>query len=149
MSKNIEKKLQDILKKMIEASSIISAVIVDANGLPITSFDKETQKPLDNETEILTAGLSASVLALGQRSSSIYEHGTLQKMIVESDNGQLIVKSAGPDALIVINLPSGASLGITLLALNQASSEIAKFPLSPKQPKKVKEDFSDLKIPTM
>ncbi|MFX1450344.1 MAG: roadblock/LC7 domain-containing protein [Promethearchaeota archaeon] len=149
MSKNIETQLQDVLKKMLEASSIKSAVIIDKNGLPITSIDKETAKPLDNETEILTAGLGASILALATRSTDMYKHGILSKMLIDSENGQLIVKSAGQNALILVNLPAGASLGITLLALNQAAEAIAKLPLSPKQPMKEKVDFSDLKIPTM
>ncbi|MHA1378867.1 MAG: roadblock/LC7 domain-containing protein [Candidatus Helarchaeota archaeon] len=149
MSKKIEKKVQEILRKMFETTSIKSAVIIDNNGLPVTSLDKETLKPLDNETEIVAAGLGASILALATRSTAMYEHGDLSKMLIESVNGQLIVKSAGDSALILINLPADAPLGITLLALNQAAKEIAKLPLSPKQPMKKKDDFSDLKIPTM
>ena len=148
MSK-IEKKVHAVLKKMFETTSIKSAVIIDKNGLPVTSLDKETQKPLDNETEIVAAGLGASILALATRSTDMYEHGSLSKMLIESEGGQLIVKSAGDNALILINVPAGTSLGITLLALNQAAKEIAKLPLSPKHPMKKKDDFSDLKIPKM
>ncbi|MFX0140145.1 MAG: roadblock/LC7 domain-containing protein [Candidatus Hodarchaeota archaeon] len=149
MSKKIEIQLHDILKKMLETTAIKSAVIIDKNGLPITSFNKETNKPFDNETEIVAAGLGASILALATRSTDIYKHGTLSKMLIDSENGQMIVKSAGENALILVNLPAGASLGITLLALNQAATEISKLPLSPKQPMKKDVDFSDLKIPTM
>ncbi|MHA1301863.1 MAG: roadblock/LC7 domain-containing protein [Candidatus Helarchaeota archaeon] len=148
MSKKIEKKAQEILQKMFDKTSIISAVIIDKNGLPVTSLDKKTKKPLDNETEIVTAGLGASILSLATRSTDMYQHGNLSKMLIESENGQLIVKSAGDSALILINVPAGASLGITLLALNQAAKEIAKLPLSPKQPLK-KGGYTDFKIPSM
>ena len=149
MSKKVEKQVRDILNKMFESTSITSAVIIDRNGLPVTSLDKKTQKPLDNESEIVAAGLGASILALATRSTDHFNHGDMAKMLIESEKGQLLMKSAGDSALILINIPPGASLGITLLALNQAAHAIAKLPLSPKQPVKKKDDFPDFKIPTM
>lgn len=148
--KDIEEKLMKALKELTEKTSIYNAVVVDKNGLPITSYDKSKQTAMENEVEILAAGISSSILSLSKNINDMMriDHGELQQMLIENKKGKTLICEAGPNSLIICNLAADASLGITLLALKKAAKDIGKLPIGPKEVKKIPADF-DFSIPTI
>ena len=77
----MEKELGLILKRL--SRKIQSVVVVDKTGLPIMSFSPETRKPIDHEMEMMTAGIAAAVLTLGEKTSMVLDHGAFKQIIIE------------------------------------------------------------------
>jgi len=148
MADKVTEKLTGILKKLMEKTDVFLAIIVDKNGLPIHSLDKNTSKPLKDEPEVLAAGLSSSMLSLAEKSPQMIniDSGELNQMLIQSKKSMIIIREAGDTAIILVAVPSNASLGITLLALKKCASDIAKFDLGPKKVKKI--DLDSLNIPS-
>ncbi|MHA1784960.1 MAG: roadblock/LC7 domain-containing protein [Candidatus Helarchaeota archaeon] len=144
---DLNQKLTKILKELMEKTEVFIAILVDKNGLPIHSLDKKTGKPLKDEPEILAAGLSSSMLSLAEKSPEMIniDSGELNQMLIQSKKSMLIIREAGETALILVAVPANASLGITLLALKKAASDIAKLNVGPKEVKRI--DLESLKIP--
>lgn len=145
---DIDQKLTKILKDLMEKTDVFIAIVVDKNGLPIHSLDKKTGKPLKDEPEILAAGLSSSMLSLAEKSPEMIniDAGELNQMLIQSKKSMLIIRSAGETALLLVAVPAESSLGITLLALKKAASEIGKLNVGPKEVKKINAD--SLKLPS-
>ena len=114
---------------------------------PFILWIKKTGKPLKDEPEILAAGLSSSMLSLAEKSPEMIniDSGELNQMLIQSKKSMLIIREAGETALILVAVPANASLGITLLALKKAASDIAKLNVGPNEVKRI--DLESLKIP--
>ena len=145
---NLEQKLTQILKDLMDKTDVFIAIVVDKNGLPIHSLDKKTGKPLKDEPEILAAGLSSSMLSLAEKSPEMIniDSGELNQMLIESKKSKLIIREAGETALLLVAVPADSSLGITLLALKKAGSEVSKLHVGPKEVKKI--DANSLNLPS-
>ena len=145
---DLEQKLTNILKDLMDKTDVFIAIVVDKNGLPIHSLDKKTGKPLKDEPEILAAGLSSSMLSLAEKSPEMIniDSGELNQMLIQSKKSMLIIREAGVTALLLVAVPADSSLGITLLALKKAAGEIAKLHVGPKEVKKI--DADSLNLPS-
>ncbi|NHI91692.1 MAG: hypothetical protein EAX96_04250 [Candidatus Lokiarchaeota archaeon] len=145
---DLEQKLTNILKELMNKTDVFIAIVVDKNGLPIHSLDKKTDKPLKDEPEILAAGLSSSMLSLAEKSPEMIniDAGELNQMLIQSKKSMLIIREAGETALLLVAVPADSSLGITLLALKKAGNDISKLNVGPKEVKRINAD--DLNLPS-
>ena len=133
-----------ILKRL--SKKIQSLVLVDKTGLPITSFNPETQKPIDHEMEMMIAGIAAAVLTLGEKTSMVLDHGAFKQITIENERGSTIILDAG-NAIIIAVLTTKIGFKIALISLKRAAKEIAllKLPSNTATPKSP--EPSDIFIP--
>lgn len=121
-------------------------MLVDKTGLPITSFSPETGKPIDREMEMMIAGIAAAVLTLGEKTSTVLDHGTFKQIIIENERGTTVILDAG-NAIIIAVLVTKLGFNTALFSLKRAARAIAKLklpsnPTTPKSP-----EPADLFIP--
>ena len=130
----MEKELGLILKRL--SKRIQSLVLVDKTGLPITSFSPETQKPIDHEMEMMIAGIAAAVLTLGEKTSTVLDHGAFKQIIIENERGSTIILDAG-NAIIIAVLTDKIGFNTALMSLKRAANKITtlKLPSTATPPK--------------
>ena len=137
--------MEPILKLISKRVQFV--VVVDKNGLPITSFDTKTRKKIDPSLEMMIAGIAAAVLTLGEKTSTMLNHGELKEFIIKNEEGTTVILDAGEQAILIAILPSKTSYDAPLISLKRAAGQIAKLKglISQEPPKP--SDPSDIFIP--
>ncbi|NHI91279.1 MAG: roadblock/LC7 domain-containing protein [Candidatus Lokiarchaeota archaeon] len=124
LPKKLEENYIKILKELLKKTEISTVVISDKEGLPIISMNRETDSSLETTDEVMIAGMIASLLNLSTKTSIIFKNGELDQFIMKSKEGQLYLFEIDEDSLIICNLPLKASLGVSILAINNAIKQI-------------------------
>ncbi|MEA3282912.1 MAG: roadblock/LC7 domain-containing protein [Euryarchaeota archaeon] len=103
----LDKTLSDLHNKTaIEVSAIVSR-----NGVLITA-----NAPTDAKT---FAAMAATMLGAAEITSEGLDRGVLDRMIVESRHGRLIVMGAGKKMLLAVMTKPDANLGMVLAELGK------------------------------
>lgn len=98
--------------------------VVSADGLPMASA-----LPDDIEEERLAA-MSASMLSLGERATSLLRRGDMRQLFIEGDHGFVYVMAAGDNAVVCAICRPSAKTGLILYEMKTAARAIARA-LSP------------------
>jgi uncharacterized protein len=108
------------LNEFLDVSwEVEAAAVVSPDGLPMASA-----LPPDVEEDRLAA-MSASLLTLGERAAEGLDKGQLAQVLVEGEQGYVLLMSAGPDALLVAVMSREAKVGLVLFEMRQAAASIA------------------------
>jgi hypothetical protein len=145
MNKDINA-INKILEDLVKSKSIIQVVIVDQNGLPIASRDKDLKK-LDSEMENKISALTASVFVLSEKTSNIFDHGNMDQMIIKNQRGKMMITNINDQSLIILILEKDISESILLLKVRQAIKEFSKLEILNRKFENVKE--MDFVIPSI
>lgn len=133
--------INKILENLVKSKYIIQAVIVDQNGLPIASCDKDLKK-LDAEMENKISALTASVFVLSEKTSTIFDHGNMDQMSIKNERGKTMITNINDQSLILVILEKDASESIILLKVRQAIKEFSKLEILNRKLEKTKDmDF--------
>jgi predicted regulator of Ras-like GTPase activity (Roadblock/LC7/MglB family) len=89
------------LSPQIEASAVISC-----DGFPIAAALSERTDP-DR-----LAAICASLLALAERAAQETQRGRLKQVLIEGDEGVLLLVEAGAEAILAISAQSSDNLGM-------------------------------------
>jgi predicted regulator of Ras-like GTPase activity (Roadblock/LC7/MglB family) len=92
----------------IEASSVVSV-----DGLTMASA-----LPKEMEEERI-AGMSAAMLALGERIAVELGRGLLQQVYVKGSEGYVLVMSVGNEAVLVVLARENSKLGLILMDMHR------------------------------
>jgi len=94
--------LDDILKKWLpENPDILGTAIISNEGLPIASA-----LPLGvDETRV--AAMSAAILKISLYGVKELSRGTLKRIIIESEGGNVIITKAGKNAILIVIVKKG------------------------------------------
>jgi len=113
------KRLQDLLRRM-EATTpgIEASAIVTTQGLPIVAAMPQTIN------ESLVAAMTAALLGVAERALAEIPRGALQQITIEAENGYIILKGAGPNAILTTLVKKSANLGMVFLVMKRYSKEI-------------------------
>ena len=113
-------RLVAILDELLDGAQLLDgAAIVSTSGIPIISA-----LPSDvNEDRI--AAMSASFVALGERTLDEIARGNLKHTLIEGDDGYFIATTAGPGRTLVALAPKRARLGLVLFEVRRAAGNIA------------------------
>ncbi len=119
MSENIAE-LTDLLRKMEAVNSDIQgSSIVSIQGLPICSVLAR-----DINDGIVSA-MSAAILSVSERAVEELARGDLKRILIEGDEGIIILSKAGKNAILCTLAQSDASLGMVFLNIQSVSNRIA------------------------
>ncbi|MHA1596469.1 MAG: roadblock/LC7 domain-containing protein [Candidatus Asgardarchaeia archaeon] len=113
------KELEELLMELTRSvKGILAAVIVDSQGLPISSI-----MPQSIEEELIAA-MTATILSVSQNALKELGQGMIEKIMVEGDNGSLIMRNAGENAILAVLVDNRSNIGLIFYALKKFSKRI-------------------------
>lgn len=77
--------------------------------------------------EMRVAGMSATLLSLGQRAAHELARGKLQQVLIRGENGYVVMTAGGNGTLLLVLTTREAKLGLVFLDMDHASNEIRKI----------------------
>lgn len=118
MAINIEK-LNSLLQNFVSSTNDVQgAAVVTPDGLPLAT---SLPSSIDEER---TAAMSAAMLSLGERISSEFARGDVDRIFVEGNKGYGILTSCGEDAVFLVLANQAAKQGLLMLEIKRALGEL-------------------------
>jgi len=96
-----------------------AAAIVSVDGLAIAS-----SLPMGVEEDRVSA-MSAAMLSLGDRIASELGRGVLEEVYVKGENGYVVLRAVGEEAVLTVLARQQTKLGLLFLDMRRASEELA------------------------
>ena len=122
--KNTEpgKSLRPILRSFNSASEDIEAsAVITGDGLSIAWV-------LDDDVDPDRFGaMCASLLALANRAAQEISRGTLKQVLIEGENGTMLLVYAGEDAVLAVAAKPTVNLGKVFIDARKAASKISSI----------------------
>ena len=116
--------LRDELANFLKrASGIESAMIVSADGLPITSTLSESR----DDEESRNAAMIAAIQGVGEQASESLRRGTLRQVIAEGEHGYVYVMAAGDHAVLSATTGDKTKIGLMLWAMRETAQNVVKI----------------------
>jgi predicted regulator of Ras-like GTPase activity (Roadblock/LC7/MglB family) len=121
VSENISE-LIEILKQMEAMNSEIQgSAIVSVQGLPICSVLSR------NVNDGIVSAMSAAILSVSERAVEELARGDLKRILIEGNEGIIILSRAGQNAILCVLAKKNASLGMVFLNIQSVSKKIAEM----------------------
>jgi predicted regulator of Ras-like GTPase activity (Roadblock/LC7/MglB family) len=118
-AKDLSKELAGVLRSFQGAApGVMGSAVVSADGFAIAS-----ELPGSVEERRVSA-MSAAMLALGEQTANEFEHGGLDRVFVEGNDGYTIITSAGPDAVLAAIASKDAKLGLIFLQMARTAEAV-------------------------
>lgn len=115
-------KMQEILRGLRSLTPGIQAsAVVSLDGLIIAS---------DLSTEIeeeKIAAMSAAMLGLGERTSKELGKGNFTWVLIDSEEGKIILTEAGKDMVLTVMTTKNAKLGLLFLEMRRAAQNLLEI----------------------
>ncbi len=111
-------KYESILQELIKNSGLDGAVLVSADGLPISS----ALKPGIEEDRV--AAMSAAILSLGEKVAEELQKGLLEQITIKGEEGYVILTGIGQDAVLTVLASNSAKLGLLLMEIKKAQGKL-------------------------
>jgi len=92
-------------------NGVKDSILAGLNGIPVSRVDKNTS--------ILSATTVAALGAVREMTKSI-SYGNLEKLIVETDFGKIIIEEFGTKHVIIVLTETDANIGMIRLMLKKA-----------------------------
>jgi len=117
--KDLDKELTAVLRGFQAAApGVMGSAVVSIDGFAIAS-----ELPGSVEERRVSA-MSAAMLALGEQTAREFEHGGLERVFVEGNDGYTIVTSAGPEAVLAAIASRDAKLGLIFLQMGRTAEAV-------------------------
>ncbi len=107
--------LQDISRK---CGDIAGCMLCSVDGL---AWAEQLQPELDKDR---FAAMSSALLALSDNLSHEANDGTIKKVLIEAEEGNVFVMHAGHRLVLTVFTRAGSNLGMSLACANRAIEEI-------------------------
>ncbi len=121
-SKTFAEKIEEVLIDLRALTpDVEGAVLVDMNGLPITSVIS------DGVNDTIVAAMASAMLRMGERTVDELEKGRLHRVLVHAEKGYVILVEAGRDAVLAVVTTERAKLGMIFVDANLAADKVAKL----------------------
>lgn len=112
----------DRLRAMrISTPDIEGAAVVSVDGLTIAA-----NLPMESEEDRVSA-MSAAMLSLGERIANELRRGRLDQVYINGDNGFVILRAVGEEAVLSVLCRPQARLGMVLLDVKRAAEDLEKL----------------------
>lgn len=107
---------------------VVSSVIVNIDGLLVASFPPgDEENPHENPTSSpQVAAMSATLIGLAERTLGRLAQGELERLLMEGEEGVMVVYPAGRASLAVL-VVKDARLAHVLFAARKAAAEVAEI----------------------
>jgi uncharacterized protein len=111
--------ISGILQGFVSATSDVQgAALVSPDGLPLASILPGT---MDEER---TSAMSAAMLSLGERIGKELARGSVEKVMVEGNDGYGILIGCGEEAVLLVLASQSAKQGLLMLDIKRTVSDI-------------------------
>lgn len=115
-------RMQEVLRKLRSlAPGIEASALVSLDGLTIAA-----DLPTDVEEERIAA-MSAAMLGLGERTSREFGKGKLNRVLIDSEEGKIILTEAGEDMVLTVITTKNAKLGLVFLEMRRAAKGLEEI----------------------
>ncbi len=111
-----------------QLTGVQGAVIVSIEGFVVVSYTPQADGNDDEEDAVNSpqvAAMAATLLALGERTLARLAQGQLDRLLLEGNNGAMLVVPASKRAAVALMVHNDAKMGLSLYALKRAAKEIA------------------------
>lgn len=119
MSENLTELLEALKNLEAVNSDIQGSAIVSVQGLPICSVLSQ------NSNEGIVSAMSAAILSVSERAVEELRRGQLKRILIDGDEGIIILSRAGSNAILCTLAKPNASLGMVFLNIQSISRKIA------------------------
>ncbi|MDK4679330.1 roadblock/LC7 domain-containing protein [Kingella negevensis] len=110
---------QPILEELHHNSTdVIASTLIAVDGIPLCSI-----LPRNADADRV-GGMSAAMLSLGQRTTKELLSSQMKQLIVESQDGFILLVQATDDLVLVTTARKEAKLGMIMLHVRQAVAQI-------------------------
>lgn len=122
MSKSRTETMVDRLRELqVSSPDVEAAAVVSVDGLTMASA-----LPREVEEDRVSA-MSAAMLSLGERIATELGRGVLDQVYIKGENGYVFLMAVGGDAVLTVLARKDAKLGLLLLDMRRAASDLAKM----------------------
>lgn len=118
--------LERILRTLhMAADGVKASVIVNSDGLLVAAYPPgDEDNPHENPTSSpQVAAMSATLIGLAERTLARLAQGELERLLMEGENGVMIIYPAGRASVAVL-AEKGARLSRVLYATRKAASDV-------------------------
>lgn len=120
--------LEDALKKMCsKLDGVQGAVIVSIEGFVVAAYTPH-EGEMDEEgptSSPQVAAMAATLIALGERTLSRLAQGDMLRLLIEGNDGGMLVVPANKRASIAVMVGKDAKMGLALYALQRSANTIS------------------------
>ncbi len=109
-------------------SEIQGSAIVSIQGLPIADALPRLRTEYGGETNSgIISAMSAAIISVSERAVSELARGNFKRIMIEGDEGLIILSRAGNNAILCVLTVSNPSLGMVFLNITAASKKVANL----------------------
>jgi len=120
--------LEDALREMCaKLEGIQGAVIVSIEGFVVAAYTPK-ENELDEEgptSSPQVAAMAATLIALGERTLLRLAQGEMMRLLVEGNDGGMLVVPANRRASVAVMVGREAKMGLVMYALQQSAQKIS------------------------
>jgi predicted regulator of Ras-like GTPase activity (Roadblock/LC7/MglB family) len=121
LSENISE-LIELLRQMEAINSEIQgSAIVSIQGLPICSVLAR------DVNDGIVSAMSAAILSVSERAVDELARGELKRILIEGEDGIIILSKAGSNAILATLTKANPSLGMVFLNIDSVSRKISEL----------------------
>jgi predicted regulator of Ras-like GTPase activity (Roadblock/LC7/MglB family) len=120
--------LEDALKELChKLEGVQGAVIVSIEGFVVAAYapqdsDMDKEGPTSSPQ---VAAMAATLIALGERTLSRLAQGEMLRLLIEGNDGGMLVVPANKRASVAVMVGKEAKMGLVLYALKQGAKNIS------------------------
>jgi len=113
---------EEVLEGLLSVPGVEAAVAVDKDGLLLASAGIKEE---DDGSDMDALGAVASgALSSAEMVGEEFKKGALQQVVLEYDEGKVILQQVGTDVVLAIFAAKNANLGIARLTVKRKQQEI-------------------------
>ncbi|HXV97622.1 MAG TPA: roadblock/LC7 domain-containing protein [Anaerolineae bacterium] len=122
----LEEALKELCSKL---EGVQGAVIVSIEGFVVAAYTPH-ESEIDEEgptSSPQVAAMAATLIALGERTLSRLAQGEMIRLLVEGNDGGMLVVPANRRASVAVMVGKEAKMGLVLYALQQSAGKISSI----------------------
>jgi hypothetical protein len=122
--------LEGALKEMCsKLQGVQGAVIVSIEGFVVAAYaPREGEMDEEGPTNSpQVAAMAATLIALGERTLSRLAQGEMMRLLIEGNDGGMVVVPANRRASVAVMVGREAKIGLVLYALQQSAKKISEI----------------------
>jgi len=121
LSENIDQ-LTELLRKLESVNSDVQgSSIVSVQGLPICSALAR------DVNDGIVSAMSAAIQSVSERAVEELARGSLKRILIEGEEGTIILSKAGNNAILCVLCKEGAKLGMVFLNIQSVAKKVAEL----------------------
>ncbi len=119
--------LEEALKELCDKlEGVQGAVIVSIEGFVVAAYSPDEQEGEEGPTSSpQVAAMAATLIALGERTLARLAQGEMIRLLIEGNEGGMLVVPANRRSSIAVMVNRQAKLGLVLYALQQSARKIS------------------------